>query len=138
MSNRKEKMREYRARYWQNFKKNHRRIYGVVTQAEYEDIAAIARKNGRSVWKQVWLESQAYRRQTFLPSRVIEERIGELCIQLRKIGVNVNQIAKRQNAVNRLVAPARVGAEIAELERAVTGFVKRPWRKDLAPSKRDH
>lgn len=124
MNRRAEKMKEYRAKYL----KDRRRVYGVIGKAEYAKIAEIARRNGRSVWAEIWLEARAYRQGTYLPPREIEDRITELLVAIRRIGVNLNQIAKQQNKVRRLVAPAKTGAEIAEFERVIAEFVSRPWK----------
>lgn len=128
MSDRTEKMRQYRRNYWQRYKQKNRRVYGTLSKDEYAEIAAIAQQNGRSVWGEVWHESHAYRRQQFVPSREIERRIEALYGAMRQIGNNLNQIAHAQNIVGKMRQGTRVIAEVSRLEQVIEDFVSRPWR----------
>lgn len=122
--------KEYRARYWQQYKQGKRRIYGVVTKDEFAEIERCAKENGRAVWRELWEEARAYRQQQFIPSRDVEERITKLYVELRRIGNNLNQIAKRQHTFGGLTTPTKTGAEVRKLERLIADFVARPWRVD--------
>lgn len=126
---RRAKMREYRAAHKKRWLLKNKVVYGSMGHGEWEEMSAIARRSGRTVWQEVWCESKAWRRQRFLPTKDIEARIERLYIELRRIGVNVNQVAKAANAglpVDRAVT----GREIAKLEQAISQFVAKPWGQD--------
>lgn len=125
---REERRTRYRRDYWQRYKAKHPRIYGTLTQGEYAEIKAIAKANGRSVWEQIWLESQAYRQKKYLPSEALKEEIGQLYAELRRIGNNLNQIARRGNVFGRLSKPGAAVEQVEKLEEAIARFVSRPWR----------
>lgn len=128
MSNREQNMRRYRKEYWQRFTQENKRIYGTLSNREYTNIKAIAEKNGRTVWQQVWTESEAYRTQKFVPTREIEKRIELLYVSLRKIGNNINQVSRYTNILGKLKHPAMLMKEMEKLEQTVEAFVSRPWR----------
>ena len=85
---------KYRREYWQGYAKRVKRIFGTVTRAEYEAAKLRADEAGRSVWGQVWAEATAYREQTVVPTSEIVDQQRELITELRRIGNNVNQLAK--------------------------------------------
>ena len=105
---RKDKMREYRNRYWQEFQKTRKRIFGTVSNEEYEAVKAKAERIGQSAWQVVF---DGYRRDNEnnidtaelpkLNSELQEERIEairELTVQMIRIGSNINQIARATNS----------------------------------------
>ena len=88
---------DYRRRYWQKYSKRVRRVFGTVTPDEYAAIAARAEatQDGEpSVWRQIWLESRAYVSGDTLPTAEIAEQQHELLAELRRIGNNINQLAR--------------------------------------------
>lgn len=85
---------QYRRKYWQDYTKRVKRIFGTVTRAEYEAAKQRANEAGRSVWGQVWAEATAYREQTLVPTIEIADQQRELIAELRRIGNNINQLAK--------------------------------------------
>ncbi len=88
---------DYRRRYWQKYSKRVRRVFGTVTPNEYAAIAvrAEATQDGEpSVWRQIWLESHAYVSGNTLPTAEIAEQQRELLAELRRIGNNINQLAR--------------------------------------------
>lgn len=84
----------YRRSYWQGYTKKIKRIFGTMTPVEYAAAKARADEAGRSVWGQVWAEAQAYRQRTVLASGEIAEQQRELVVELRRIGNNLNQLAR--------------------------------------------
>ena len=119
-------MREYRKRYWDRFRKTRKRIYGTLTSEEYERIERRATEAGRAVWAQVHAEAEAYARREYLPPTTIEERITDLIVQLRRIGTNVNQITREFHQEGVHDEPELL-RNLAELERLIRAFVKKPW-----------
>lgn len=88
---------DYRRRYWQKYSKRVRRVFGTVTPDEYAAIAARASttQDGEpSVWRQIWLESRAYVSGQSLPTGEIADQQRELLAELRRIGNNINQLAR--------------------------------------------
>ena len=85
---------QYRRKYWQGYAKRVKRIFGTVTRAEYDAAKERADAAGRSVWGQVWAEATAYREQTVVPTNEIAGQQRELIAELRRIGNNINQLAK--------------------------------------------
>ena len=85
---------QYRRKYWQGYAKRVKRIFGTVTLSEYESAKSRADEAGRSVWGQIWTEAKAYRDQTILANGEIADQQRELVAELRRIGSNINQLAK--------------------------------------------
>jgi len=117
----------YRRAYWQNYKKQHKRVYGTLTPEEYEAIKVLADENGRSVWEEVWEQSRAYREKQFLPSEAINDEIGKLYVELRRIGNNLNQIAHHGNIFKRASNPHQVLKQLEAMENSIAHFVAKPW-----------
>lgn len=117
----------YRRQYWQKFKSKHKRVYGTLSNPDYCAIKIIAEHHGRSVWEQIWLESCSYRKQQFLPSLELQTRVETLYAELRRIGNNLNQIAKHHNR-GHAVDPyfIETNNRLAELESAIAKFIANP------------
>jgi len=126
---RPEKMREYRREYWDRFKKTRKRVYGTLTTEQYAEIEQRAEEAGRAVWTQIHAEAEAYVRGEQLPPKAIEEQFSELIAQLRRVGNNVNQIAKAVNTDGSFDAPDYV-RNLEELELLIHDFIKMPRNKD--------
>ena len=71
-----------------------KRIFGTVTPEEYAAVKERAEEACRSVWGQVWAEAQAYRNGQILASGEVAEQQRQLIAELRRIGNNLNQLAK--------------------------------------------
>lgn len=84
----------YRRKYWQSYTKRVKRIFGTVSCADYQAAKERAEEAGRSVWGQVWAEAAAYRSQTVLASGEIADQQRELISEMRRIGNNLNQLAR--------------------------------------------
>lgn len=124
----RERQRRAKAAHWQRFKTRHHRVYGTLTLADYREVGRRAKEHGRSLWGQIWAESRAYARNEFLPSRFIERRTAELHADLRRIGNELNQIARKTHILGVLLDPPAVRRLIARLEAKIADFTRRPWR----------
>ena len=120
-----ESRKAYKADYWQQFKKSHKRVYGTLTHRQYFAVKARADDHGRSVWEQIWLESSAYSQQEFLPTSTIERELVALKVQLRKIGNNVNQAAHHGNRFKRLIGERQIFEHLKQLEKQIEQSVKK-------------
>ena len=123
---RAEKKRQYRKAYWERFSETRKRVYGTLTQEEYAQIEERAKKANRAVWSQIHAEAEAYASGEYLPSKDVEERIVELIVQLRRIGNNINQIARALNTDGRFKDRDLEG-DLEELESTIRSFVQKPW-----------
>lgn len=121
----------YRRTYWQGYTKKIKRIFGTVTPAEYEAVKLRADDAGRSVWGQVWAEAQAYQQGLALASGEIADQQRQLISELRRIGNNLNQLARLGHVQSRKhsglnpspdTITSQTMAELAELEAAVAKF----------------
>ena len=84
----------YNRTYWQGYAKRHKRVFGTLSLAEYAEVKHIADQNHRTVWQQIWAESQAYRAGTSVPFKSLEDSQQALVIEMRRIGNNLNQLAR--------------------------------------------
>lgn len=129
----------YRRSYWQKYAKRVKRVFGVLTLEEHADAKARAEEHGRSIWAQIWAESLAYRRGQVLPTPEIEDHQRQLIAELRRIGNNINQLAKlghlkaRRGGGIEARPGDQVGEEIlrqmAALESAVARFSAIPFKR---------
>ncbi|MCV2891282.1 type IV secretory system conjugative DNA transfer family protein [Ruegeria aquimaris] len=76
----------YRRQYWQGYVKKVKRIFGTVTPEDFEAVQLRAEDAGRSIWGQVWAESQAYLAGQTLATGEIADRQRELVAELRRMG----------------------------------------------------
>lgn len=121
----------YRRTYWQRYAKKVKRIFGTVTPAEYEAVKQRADEAGRSVWGQVWAEAQAYHHGRSLASGEVADQQRQLITELRRIGNNLNQLARLGHIQNRKhggiktsddAITAEAMQQLAKLEAVVTKF----------------
>lgn len=121
----------YRRKYWQGYAKRVKRIFGTVTCEEYGEVQERADEAGRSVWGQVWAEARAYRDGRKLATGEIADQQRELIIELRRIGNNLNQLARLGHIKDSKTwvlhkSDRSLGAEamrqLAQLEEVVTKF----------------
>ena len=121
----------YRRKYWQGYAKKVKRIFGTVSLQEYDEAKARAEEAGRSIWGQVWAEACAYREGRTLATGDIANRQRELIIELRRIGNNLNQLARLGHIQNRkhgILKPcqdqitADTMQQLAQLEAAILKF----------------
>ena len=87
----------YRREYWQKYSKRVRRVYGTLTPEEYAAIAARAAacQEGRpSIWRQLRDEAFTHAKGEALPPAEVLAEQRRLIVELRRIGNNMNQLAK--------------------------------------------
>ena len=84
----------YRRKYWQGYAKRIKRGFGTLTPTEYAKVKERADLSGRSVWGQIWAESCAYCNGTVVPTLELANQQRQLITELRRIGNNINQLAK--------------------------------------------
>lgn len=125
------KRASYRREYWQGYAKKVKRIFGTVTPEDYKAVQLRSEEAGRSVWGQVWAESQAYWKSQPLATGAIAEQQRELVTELRRIGNNLNQLARLGHIQNRKAGmlqasngslEAEAMQQLARLEDVVTKF----------------
>ncbi len=116
---------EYNKKYWQRYKQRRRRVYGYLSPTQYEELAARAKAHGHSVFQQLWQESQAYQQQRYLPSATIEALHRDLINQLRRLGNNVNQIARHTNTFRSMVTQRQVFEQLQNVENLLKDFTYR-------------
>ncbi len=126
------KKRLYHQQYWSRYKKARRRVSGILSEEEYAEIERRAEEAGRAVWTQIHAEAEAYARGEYLPTKEIEECISDLIVQLRRIGNNVNQIARKLHTDGGFDQPNYV-LSLDELETLIRTFVKMPWKDPFHP-----
>ena len=125
-----ERETRYRRKYWQQYKQTHERVYGTLTKSEFARVKTIADQNHRPVWTQIWAESCAYRKAEFLPNPEILGRQDRLIGELRRIGNNLNQLAKQGHWQTPGDDPqAAIEGQLAELEQHIIAFTRQPWIK---------
>lgn len=121
----------YRRTYWQGYTKKIKRIFGTVSPEDYAAVKMRADEAGRSVWAQVWAEAQAYHQGRNLASGEVADQQRQLIAELRRIGNNLNQLARLGHIQNRkhggIKSPddaiaAEAMQQLARLEAVVTKF----------------
>ena len=133
---RREEKRRYHQQYWSQYKKVRRRVSGTLSEEEHAEIERRAEEAGRAVWKQIHAEAEAYARGEYLPSKDIEERINELIVQLRRIGNNVNQIARALNTDGNFEQQELVQS-LEVMETLILEFVRMPWSEPASSDDND-
>lgn len=118
--------RLYHQQYWSQYSQTRKRVTGMLTSGEYAKIEQRAEDAGRKVWSQIHAEAEAYTRKEYLPPKDVEEQISELIVQFRRLGNNVNQIARTLNTDGRFDEPEFV-RNLEDLESLIQDFVKKPW-----------
>lgn len=121
---------EYRRKYWQEYSKKVRRVFGVLSQQDHAEAKARADEHGRSVWAQIWAEAEAYRSGRRDPSPEVAANQEQLISELRRVGNNLNQLAKLGHIEAKrgggIAAKSNIGTEalrlIERLETAVDRY----------------
>lgn len=114
----------YKAQYWKTYKKTHKRVYGTLTNQEYQTIKQIADQYDRAVWTQIWLESCAYRRQEYLASPEIEKELVNLRVQIRGVARNVDQLAKHSNTFKIFMEQHQLIKYLQNMEQVIEDSVR--------------
>ena len=136
---RAEKMRAYRKAYWQRFRKTRKRVYGTLSAQQYAALEERALAARRAVWTQLLAESESYAAGEYLPTREVETLLSELVAQLRRIGNNLNQLARAENR-GREIDPQQLLLLADSLEQQIRQFISQPWgeRPAAYPDKADN
>lgn len=122
--------RAQKRRYWnETFQKKKRRINGSMDVGEFKELQARAKQQGRSPWKQLLAESRAYRAGEYLPSEAVETELQALNVQCRKIGTNLNQMAKHSNKLRRLWSERPVQKELQSLLAEMRAVIATLWQQ---------
>jgi len=124
-SNERRAQRKKEAR--QRYCLRNKRVSFTVPNDEFKKLKKRADQNGRLVGQQAYEESKAYHRAEFLPSKEIQISIHLLLIELKRIGVNINQIAFHTNYFNRIMHQKDLVTEFNQLFLMLESFVKKPW-----------
>lgn len=121
---------EYNKKYWAQYKQKKHRVSGVLPLVDFIALEKRAAMAGRKPFQQLWLESDAYRRQQYAPSKKLEALNHLLVMEIRKIGNNINQQAKHVNSFRRIVAQRQVFTQLKDLETLVKDFILYPPNLD--------
>lgn len=126
---REARRREQKRRYYhETFQQKKRRIHGTLERAEYEALAKRAKAEDRSPWQQLLAESRAYQAGAYVPSAVVETELQQLNVECRKIGTNLNQMAKHSNRLRRLWSERPVQNELKALLQRLEQSITRLWQ----------
>ena len=85
---------QYRRQYWQKYSKRIKRVFGSLKPKDYQAVEARADAHGKKVFEQIWAESRAYCDGRVLPTVELAEQQRVLVQELRRIGNNINQLAR--------------------------------------------
>ncbi len=124
-----EKKTAYRRDYWQQYKKQHKRIYGIVSKAEFNELKALAHANGHTLWQEILSQSKAYRSNEYLPSEDVKLEIEKLYLEIRTINDNINRAGNQNKLLGRLVATNKISEQLKVLEQKIEDFTSNPWNK---------
>lgn len=124
-----EKKAAYRREYWQQYKKQHKRIYGIVSEVEFEELKALAHANERTLWQEILSQSKAYRDKQYLPSEAIRQEIEKLYAEIREVNNNINRAGSQNKLLGRLVATQKIPEQLKALEQKIEHFTAKPWGK---------
>ena len=83
-----------RRKYWQDYKDRVKRVFGTLPPDEHATWKAEAEANDRSLWDHIISQARAYRQQTIVPTQQIEAQQRQLIMELRRVGNNLNQLAR--------------------------------------------
>lgn len=124
-----EEKKEKKAKYMAEvYRKEHRYINCVLTLEEYDVLKERAVSIGRKPTVYLREAAFAYMQARYLVPSGVEEQLSTLIAELRKIGGNVNQLAKRANRIQKLTVWDAVLARerLNQLEDRVKAFIRNP------------
>ena len=110
------------------YRKEHRYINCVLTLEEYDLLKNYAQASGQKPTVYLREAAFAYMGKRYLVPKDIEEQLKLLVVEIRKIGGNVNQVAKRANRMQKLMVwdAVRARERINQLEDRVKAFIRNP------------
>ena len=122
--------KSYQKQYKKEYAKSHRQISLSVTNTEYRDFQALAKREKTKVSTLIKNMALAYSQQeTLMPKAVLEE-LADLKFLIRNIANNVNQMAHYSNTVHSLVEENEFLAEIQKLEKVVKDYTESRLKPD--------
>lgn len=126
---RREYRRMYRRRYQADLRARTRRVELVLKKPDAKELESAAKEHGMPLATFIRHASLAYARQTYIVPD--PETVRELEIGLRRIGTNVNQIAKHANTERQVTTLdlERVWDLLEELESVVSEAFRNPSRQ---------
>lgn len=124
-----ERIVRYRREYWQQYKKQNKRVYGTLTLEEFAEIKTLAEASGRSVWQEIWQQSLAYREKRYLPSEEIKDEIGKLYAELRQFNDAIRSLGDQKGLLDRMRLPKAISDQVRDLEARIERFTHKPWIK---------
>lgn len=119
----------YRREYWQKYKTQHKRIYGMVSKAEFDELTLLAHGNGHTLWQEILSQSKAYRSHQYLPSKEIKQKIEKLYLEIRSINNTINQAGTQNKRLGKFTANNKVSEQLQRLEQKIEDFTSSPWSK---------
>jgi len=122
--------RSYQKQYKKEYAKTHRQISLSVTNTEYCDFQALAKREKTKVSTLIKNMALAYSQQETLMPKVVLEELAELRYLIRNIANNVNQMAHYSNTVHSLVEENEFLAEIQNLEKVVKDYTENKLNPD--------
>ncbi len=125
-----EDRKSYQKQYKKDYAKTHRQISLSVTNTEYRDFQALAKREKTKVSTLIKNMALAYSQQeTLMPKAVLEE-LTDLKFLIRNIANNVNQMAHYSNTIHSLVEENEFLAEIQKLEKVVKDYTENRLKPD--------
>ncbi len=110
------------------YRKERRYINCVLTLEEYNLLKNHAQASGKKPTAYFREAAFAYIGKRYLVPKGVEEQLNMLVAEVRKIGGNVNQLAKRANRMQKLTVwdAVRARERINQLEDRVKAFIRNP------------
>jgi len=112
----KDYQKQYQKTYRRAYKERKKRVSVTLDCKEYDQFLALAENDSRKVSQQIKLMALAQLKKQPLPSKASLEKVDEVVIQLRKLGSNINQIARHLNTTSLSEGSSPTGEAIHHLE----------------------
>ena len=125
-----EDRKSYQKQYKKEYAKSHKQISLSVTNTEYRDFQALAKREKTKVSTLIRNMALAYSQQETLTPKAILDELTELKFLIRNIANNVNQMAHYSNTIHSLVEENEFLAEIQKLEKVVKDYTENRLKPD--------
>lgn len=126
-----EYLKEYRKRY----KKRVKRITLTLNLKEYQELEKEAKNENISINQLSKKMIFAYKNQSFLLPKNLNENLREFIFLVRNIANNINQIAKQSNSLKLAFNIPKIFKNLQDLEEQVKKFVSNPPLENKVVSK---
>jgi len=123
-----------RAEYMRKYRKANppkgRRITLTLSDSEYSKLKSKAKNHGMPLATYMKVAVHSYHELNLIYPRGIEEKLSSLIGQIRRIGTNINQMARHVNSVQSVAwgELREVRASLKELEKRLNDFIRNPSR----------